>query len=85
MNKYIKELQKGCGEDFGFFYSTKVKRFCGAEFPKGWTDKRHDLKKYPREYCFSCQAKIKKGIKDFQYQKLKRFYNLYHEDGEETK
>lgn len=65
------KLQKGCRKEM-FRKALVIKDFkgkedsrfkCGDEFPKGYTDYRHDLKKYPKFLCSRCKSKIHSGWK----------------------
>lgn len=71
MQNKIKELQRGCRKQTArkdcVFKDYKGKPEdhikCGDEYPKGYCDKRQDLKKYPRFLCHKCKKKINKNWK----------------------
>ena len=78
MNKDLNKLQKGCGKDFckrncviENYDKRKSEHIkCGEAFPKGYTDKRMDLNKYPVFLCYECKKKINRIWKKNPIQKF---------------
>ena len=58
----VKILQNGCKKKMFMkqynitgYEKSDEHVYCGEEFPKGYTDKRHNEKLYPRFLCGACK------------------------------